>query len=136
MVGYFDGYIGEGRDGFAGPNAVARAKLGGEVVQERLKQRGFTYPEMRVDLIGMSSLHGEQPARPEPYEVRLRIAARTDGPQRGRGGRVRGAQPAHARAGRRRRRLGPDGARRSSPCNRCCCRASWSSPEIGLEGAV
>jgi hypothetical protein len=77
-VGYFDGYIGEGQVSFGGPNAVARAKLGAEVVQARLKERGFTYPELQVDLIGYSSVHGELPSRPEPYEVRLRIAARTD----------------------------------------------------------
>ena len=77
-VGYFDGWIGEGQVSYAGINAVARAKLAAEVVQERLRLQGFTYPEMRVDLIGMSSLHGMAPDRPEPYEVRLRIAARTD----------------------------------------------------------
>jgi len=77
-VGYFDGYIGEGQVSYAGINAVARAELAAEVVKERLRLRGFHYPEMRVDLIGMSSLHGMKDDRPEPYEVRLRIAARTD----------------------------------------------------------
>ena len=47
------------------------------IVRERLKMRGFSYPEMRVDYIGMSSLHGLAENRPEPYEVRLRIAARS-----------------------------------------------------------
>ena len=52
--------------------------LGIEVVQERLRRRGLTYEEMRVDLIGMNSLHAnDADACPEPYEVRLRIAART-----------------------------------------------------------
>ena len=77
-IGYFDGYIGEGQVSYGGPNAVARAKLGAEVVEARLKERGFTFPELQVDLIGYSSVHGEQSSRPEPYEVRLRIAARTD----------------------------------------------------------
>jgi hypothetical protein len=77
-IGYFDGYIGEGQVSYGGPNAVARAKLGAEIVQARLKERGFTYPEMQVDLIGYSSVHGELASRPEPYEVRLRIAARAD----------------------------------------------------------
>ncbi len=76
-VGYFDGFIGEGQVSFAGPNAVARAKLGAQIVQARLKERGFTYPEVQVDLIGLTSLHGWDDRRPEPYEVRLRIAART-----------------------------------------------------------
>lgn len=77
-VGYMDGYIGTGEVGYAGINAIARAELAAEVVKERLHRDGHRYSEMRVDLIGMSSLHGMGPSRPEPYEVRLRIAARTD----------------------------------------------------------
>jgi hypothetical protein len=77
-VGYDDGYIGEGQVSYAGINAVAKAKLAAEVVQARLKESGYSYSEVRVDLIGMSSLHGALDTRAEPYEVRLRIAARTD----------------------------------------------------------
>ena len=77
VIGYHDGYIGEGEVGYAGPNALARARLAEHIVRERLKLRGFTYPEIRVDYIGMSSLHGMGESRPEPYEVRLRIAARS-----------------------------------------------------------
>lgn len=77
VVGYHDGYIGEGEVAYAGPNALARAKLAEHIVRERLKARGFSYPEIRVDYIGMSSLHGMRDGRPEPYEVRLRIAARS-----------------------------------------------------------
>jgi len=76
-VGYHDGWIGEGEVGYAGPNALARARLSEQIVRERLKMRGFSYPEIRVDYIGMSSLHGMGAGRPEPYEVRLRIAARS-----------------------------------------------------------
>ena len=77
VVGYHDGWIGEGEVGYAGPNALARAKLAEQIVRERLRMRGFTYPEIRVDYIGMSSLHGMGEGRAEPYEVRLRIAARS-----------------------------------------------------------
>jgi hypothetical protein len=77
VIGYHDGYIGEGEVGYAGPNALARAQLAERIVRERLKMRGFSYPEVRVDYIGMSSLHGMGEGRPEPYEVRLRIAARS-----------------------------------------------------------
>jgi hypothetical protein len=73
-VGYDDGYIGEGQVSYAGINAVAKAKLAAALVQQRLADSGFAYREVRVDLIGMSSLHGLADARPEPYEVRLRIA--------------------------------------------------------------
>jgi hypothetical protein len=77
-VGYDDGYIGEGQISYAGINAVAKAKLAAKIVQRRLTERGFNYREVRIDLIGMSSLHGLPDTRPEPYEVRLRIAARTN----------------------------------------------------------
>jgi hypothetical protein len=77
VVGYHDGWIGEGEVGYAGPNALGRARMSEQIVRERLALRGFTYPEIRVDYIGMSSLHGDGPGRPEPYEVRLRVAARS-----------------------------------------------------------
>jgi hypothetical protein len=76
-VGYADGFIGEGEVSYGGIDAVARAKWAAEVVKERLRLRGFAYDDFRVDLIGVSSLHGDTGDRPEPYEVRLRIAGRT-----------------------------------------------------------
>ena len=76
-VGYDDGFIGEGQISYAGIHAVEKAKWAAEVVQQRLADRGLKYSEVRVDLIGMSSLHGQPEARPEPYEVRLRLAMRT-----------------------------------------------------------
>src|ERR1700690_563274 len=76
-VGYADGYIGEGEVSYGGIDAVARAKWAAEIVKERLKSQGFVYDDFRVDLIGMSSLHDQADIRPEPYEVRLRLAGRT-----------------------------------------------------------
>jgi hypothetical protein len=76
-VGYTDGYIGEGEVSYGGIDAVARARWAADIVKERLRLQGFTYDDFRVDLIGVSSLHGEPAARPEPYEVRLRMAGRT-----------------------------------------------------------
>ncbi len=76
-VGYADGYIGEGEVSYGGIDAVARAKWAAEIVKERLKLQGFVYDDFRVDLIGMSSLHDQVDIRPEPYEVRLRMAGRT-----------------------------------------------------------
>ncbi len=77
-VGYHDGFIGEGQISYAGINAVAKAKLAAEVVQQRLRDTGFSYSEVRVDLIGISSLHGNGAVeKAEPYEVRMRLACRT-----------------------------------------------------------
>ena len=78
-VGYMDGFIGEGEITYAGSNALARGKLAREIVRERLELTGARYDEIRFDLIGVDSLHGEPiaAAAPEPREVRLRVAART-----------------------------------------------------------
>lgn len=76
-VGYTDGYIGEGEVSYGGIDAVARARWAADVVRERLRLRGFAYDDFRVDLIGISSLHGDTGDRPEPYEVRLRMAGRS-----------------------------------------------------------
>jgi hypothetical protein len=75
-VGARDGFIGEAQISYAGPGALARARLAREIVAERL--RGYSLTELRCDFIGVSSLHGERLSRMdcEPYEVRLRVAAR------------------------------------------------------------
>jgi hypothetical protein len=73
-VGYHAGYVGEGEISYGGANAVSRARLAGEIVLQRL---GKEFPDMRIDLIGSTSLHGKAlDSREEPYEVRLRVAAR------------------------------------------------------------
>jgi len=73
-VGYLAGFVGEGEIAYAGRNALGRAELAGRIVQERLAGR---FDGLRVDLVGVSSLHG-RPLDPSarPYEVRLRVAAR------------------------------------------------------------
>ena len=77
-IGYADGFIGEGQISYGGPGAVARGKLALEIVRERLKLTGVQYDEIRCDLIGVNALHGDRiSAGREPYEVRLRVAART-----------------------------------------------------------
>jgi hypothetical protein len=80
-VGYRDGWVGEGQISYAGPGAVARARLALEIVAERLKLTGVRCRETRFDLIGLDALHGKvlSAAGPEPYEVRARVVARTDG---------------------------------------------------------
>ncbi len=78
-LGYRDGFIGEGQISYAGANAAARARLAGSIVEERLRLIGVRPDALRCDLIGIDALHGERRSRahPEPYEVRLRVAART-----------------------------------------------------------
>ncbi|WP_423460178.1 acyclic terpene utilization AtuA family protein [Ottowia sp. VDI28] len=78
VVGYFDGWIGSGEVAYAGPNALARAQLAADIVKERFRLDGGQASEIQVDLIGMNSLHGShaKAMSSEPYEVRLRVAAR------------------------------------------------------------
>lgn len=73
-VGYRAGFVGEGEISYAGARAVERARLAGEIVRERLRDE---LTELRVDLIGMDSAHGTDFSHSLPYEVRLRVAART-----------------------------------------------------------
>lgn len=78
-VGYVDSYVGEGQISYAGPGALARGQLAREIVRERLALTGVRTHELRCDLIGVDALHGEAlSAGREPYEVRLRVAGRTE----------------------------------------------------------
>jgi hypothetical protein len=78
-VGYVDGYIGEGQISYAGPGAVERGRLALEIVRERLELTGVQATDIRFDLIGMDALHGAKlSAGSEPYEVRVRVAGRTE----------------------------------------------------------
>src|ERR1700712_4865620 len=79
-VGYVDGFIGEGQISYAGPGALARGRLALEIVRERLKLTGVQSSELRFDLIGIDSLHGRDVSASanEPYEVRVRVAGRTE----------------------------------------------------------
>jgi hypothetical protein len=79
-VGYVDSYIGEGQISYAGPGALARGRLALDIVRERLQLTGVATSETRFELIGIDSLHGADLAARanEPYEVRLRVAGRTE----------------------------------------------------------
>ncbi|MFE6448943.1 acyclic terpene utilization AtuA family protein [Nocardiopsis dassonvillei] len=72
-VGYRAGFRGEGEISYAGPGALARARLAGEVVRERL---GGKVSRLRADVVGVDALHGSGGGgRDEPFECRLRVAA-------------------------------------------------------------
>jgi acyclic terpene utilization AtuA family protein len=75
-AGYLDGYMGEGQISYAGPGALERAKLARDILAGRLQTSALQ--ELRFDLIGMNSIHGDRLSRinNEPWEVRLRAAAR------------------------------------------------------------
>jgi len=79
-VGYVDSYIGEGQMSYAGPGALARARLALDIVAKRLKITGVQASEVRFDLLGVNAMHGDglSAGSPEPYEVRIRVAGRTE----------------------------------------------------------
>ncbi|MFC0134813.1 ABC transporter substrate-binding protein [Massilia eurypsychrophila] len=79
-LGYIDSYIGEGQMSYAGPGALDRARLALSIVEERFNIIGLQASEMRYELIGVNAMHRDRlPAsHPEPYEVRIRVAGRTD----------------------------------------------------------
>ncbi|MGY2046553.1 acyclic terpene utilization AtuA family protein [Methylobacterium sp. JK268] len=76
-IGYRDSFVGEGQISYAGPGARARGELARAIVRERLRLTGLHPRELRLDLIGVDALHGARPG-PDPSEVRLRVAGRTD----------------------------------------------------------
>ncbi len=81
----FEGdWIGEAEISYAGPNALARARLAADVIGKRLDGRGLDL-RRRLDLIGTQSVfdddrgqlaaaHGSANAVAEPSEVRMRLA--------------------------------------------------------------
>jgi hypothetical protein len=82
-VGYRDSFVGEGQISYAGPGALARARLALQVVAERLRLTGVRCAETRFDLVGVDALHGAARSGAgaggcEPYEVRARVVARTE----------------------------------------------------------
>jgi hypothetical protein len=77
-VGQFDGWLGEGQISYAGAGAVGRGRLAADIVRERLRIINAAVDELRCDLIGADALHGEASRPADPYEVRLRVIARTN----------------------------------------------------------
>ena len=79
-IGYFDSYVGEGQFSYAGPGALARARLALQIVAERLKLTAIATTELRLEIIGIDSLHRGPlvGSGPEPEEARIRVIGRTD----------------------------------------------------------
>jgi len=77
-VAFDGGWLAEGEVSYAGRGAVDRARLAGDIAEERLRKvHGFT-EDLRIDLIGVNSLHRHQDygAPAAETDVRLRVAGR------------------------------------------------------------
>jgi Acyclic terpene utilisation family protein AtuA len=78
-IGCMEGFIGEDMFFYAGPGALRRAQLAKKILEERFKIIDLKAEEIRIDFLGLNAIHGAMsPAQQlEPYEVAVRVAART-----------------------------------------------------------
>jgi hypothetical protein len=78
-LGCVEGFMGEDIIFYAGPGAVRRARLAADIIERRLALVGLQADQVRIDFIGINAVHGPAtPASaPDPYEVGVRVAART-----------------------------------------------------------
>ena len=78
-IGCTEGFIGEDMFFYAGPGALRRAELAKKILTERFRIVGLEAEEVRIDFLGINAIHGAAtPAdAPEPYEIAVRVAART-----------------------------------------------------------
>jgi hypothetical protein len=76
-VAFDGGYLAEAEVSYAGPGALDRAALAGEVVRERLAEVHASNAPLRIDLIGAASLHATAlDELPDSRDIRLRCASR------------------------------------------------------------
>ena len=78
-IGCMEGFIGEDMFFYAGPGALRRAQLAKRILEERFKIVGLQAEEIRIDFLGLNAIHGAMSpaAQAEPYEIAVRVAART-----------------------------------------------------------
>ncbi|MDH1332919.1 DUF1446 domain-containing protein [Comamonas thiooxydans] len=78
-MGCTEGFIGEDMFFYAGPGALRRAQLAKRILEERLRIVKLDAEEVRIDFLGLNAVHGAATPvdAPEPYEVAVRVAART-----------------------------------------------------------
>lgn len=80
VIGYQDGWIGEGMLFFPWPYALDRARKAKETLLERFERLGLEADEMQFDFVGVNMLHGPAAGDPDGIdhnEVGLRVAVRT-----------------------------------------------------------
>lgn len=80
LIGYSDGWIGEGLLMFPWPRALARARKAEQTLRERFARLNLVSSAISFDYVGVNMLHG--PAAPWPAaddlnEVGLRVAVKT-----------------------------------------------------------
>lgn len=79
VAGYEDGYMGQATIGYAWPDALAKAQLAAEIVQQHMKQAGLKPEEILIEYPGYNSIHGplaDATHAEDLNEVYVRIAIR------------------------------------------------------------
>ncbi|MBM3396018.1 MAG: DUF1446 domain-containing protein, partial [Betaproteobacteria bacterium] len=78
-IGCIEGFVGEDMFFYAGPGALRRAQLAKQILEERFRIVQLQAEEVRIDFLGVNAIHGVMSPDPlaEPYEVAVRVAART-----------------------------------------------------------
>lgn len=81
-VGFDGGFLGEAGVSYAGPNAARRARLARDILLERLHRQPGLADKLRIDIIGLTSLHATPLAgipnlAAEPEDVRVHAALRS-----------------------------------------------------------
>ncbi|MGH9389795.1 MAG: acyclic terpene utilization AtuA family protein, partial [Vicinamibacteria bacterium] len=83
VIGYQNGWMGQGSIGYSWPDALAKARKAEKILRAQMDMVGYSPKEIHVDYLGVDGLHGPVAPEPkeEPNEVYLRIAVRTESRQ-------------------------------------------------------
>jgi hypothetical protein len=79
VAGYEDGVMGQALLGYAWPDALAKAQLAAEIIQQQMVEVGLQAEEVVVEYMGYNSIHGplaDSTHARDLNEVYLRIAVR------------------------------------------------------------
>ncbi|HLI69816.1 MAG TPA: acyclic terpene utilization AtuA family protein [Ktedonobacteraceae bacterium] len=79
VAGYADGVMGQAMLGYAWPDALAKAQVAAEIIQQQMREIGLKSEETLIEYIGYNSIHGplaDSTRTEDLNEVYLRIAVR------------------------------------------------------------
>ncbi len=79
VAGYEDGVMGQAMIGYAWPDALAKAQLAAQIIQQQMTETGLKAEETLIEYLGYNSIHGPlaDPTHVDDLnEVYLRIAVR------------------------------------------------------------
>ena len=79
VAGYEDGVMGQAMIGYAWPDALAKAQLAAQIIQQQMAETGLKAEEALIEYLGYNSIHGPlaDPTHADDLnEVYLRIAVR------------------------------------------------------------